>query len=104
MKFLTRCCIALMVTSPFFLLAQTGRWPVVQPLHEKQTFNDIAKKETDTTLRAFVKDYNGIPTYKLECHNEYYDDDSEIDFSGAFQCALFAVEGNKLKTGNLLAV
>jgi hypothetical protein len=104
MKALTRCCVFLVMMSPFPLVAQRKSWPVVEPLHEKQTFNDVAKNDADTPFLVFLKDSKGISVYELECHNGNYEDASEINFSGAFQCVLFAVHGDRRMSGNLLAV
>jgi hypothetical protein len=46
---------------------------------------------------------SGVPIYKFECHNANYQDGREMNFSGDFQCALFAVDGAKVTSGNLLA-
>jgi hypothetical protein len=89
--------------SAFRLAPQANKWPMVQPLHTKQAFTDT-ESAADTPFLTFVKDAKGLPVYKLECHNGNFDDDSEYNFSGTFQCALFAVEGDKRMTGNLLAV
>jgi len=104
MKPLTLCCVVLVLMSQFPLLAQTKSWPLVEPLREQQTFNDLGKNNADTPFLVFLKDAKGASVYKLECHNGNYENESEISFSGAFQCVLFAVEGTKLTSGNLLAV
>jgi len=77
---------------------------VVEPLHERRTFNDIAKSNADTPFLVYLKNTEGVAVYKLECHNGFYENDTGIDFSGDFQCVLFAIDGNKVTTGNLLAV
>ena len=79
---------------------QLAGW--IQPLQEKHTFSHAAG-DTDTPFLIFIRDAKGVPAYKLECHNGNYDDKSGYNFSGVFQCALFAVKGNTQATGNLLA-
>jgi hypothetical protein len=50
----------------------------------------------------FIKNTAGVPIYKLECHNGNYEELSGLDFSGDFQCALFAIKGGTRNTWNLL--
>jgi hypothetical protein len=97
------CFVA--VTSMFGLtvFAQTIKWPVIQPLEEKRVFIAPGRDNADTPFVASIKDSEGVPVYKLECHNGNYDDESEMNFSGDFQCALFAVKNKALVSGNLLA-
>lgn len=97
------CCVMFVITSALLVPAQTNNWPEVQPLHEMHIFANAAS-DADTPYLVFIKDLKGVPAYKLECHNGNYDDNSEYNFSGTFQCALFAVNGDKRTTWNLLAV
>ncbi len=94
---------SLVVVSAMGLLAQVIGWPTVQPLEEKHVFNGAGQDGSDTSVLAFIKDTHGTPVYKLECHNGNYDNESEMNFSGDFQCALFAVKGKTLTSGDLLA-
>jgi hypothetical protein len=84
------------------LPGQMPSWPVPQSVHETHTFAGLANG-LDTPVSLFIKDSVGLPIYKLVCHSGNYDDDSEYNFSGTFQCALFAVRGEKPTSGNLLA-
>jgi hypothetical protein len=61
------------------------------------------RDNADTPFLALIKDSKGVPIYKLECHNGNYENESEFNFSGDFHCALFAVKGDTLKSGDLLA-
>ena len=85
------CSVALVLTSAAILLAQASQWPVIRPLEEKRVFINPGQNNADTPFVAFIKASDGVPTYKLECHNGNYEDESEMNFSGDFQCALFAV-------------
>ncbi len=80
----------------------TLKWPTVRPVHEKRVFVDPEGK-TDTPLIVFLYDTRGVPVYKLECHNGNYGVESGIWYSGDFQCALFALKGASLASGDLLA-
>lgn len=80
-----------------------GPWPAVRALHAEHTFINPGAGGKDTPFFAFVRDTRGVSVYKFECHNGNYDGESEINFSGDFQCALFAVSGRELTSGNLLA-
>jgi hypothetical protein len=103
MKVIRISFLLLGMMTAFRLPAQTKNWPAVQPLREGRTFTDAASN-SDTPFLVFIKDAQGVAVYKLECHNGNYDDDSEISFSGTFQCGLFGVNGDKPTTWNLLAV
>jgi hypothetical protein len=89
--------------NPVSVRAQANKWPVVQPLRERRTFVSPGRDTADTPFLAFIKDSKDVPIYKLECHNGNYENESEINFSGDFHCALFAVKGDTLKSGDLLA-
>jgi len=95
-------CMFLALISGLPGVAQAKSWPTIQPLHESQLIV-VPGEEVDTPFLAFVKRVDGTPIYKLECHNGYYEDTSEINFSGAFQCALFEVHGKTVTGVNLLA-
>lgn len=97
------CSIVLVLISGETLLAQVNKWPVIRPLQGKRVFIDPGQNNTDTPFVVFIKNSKGVPVYKLECHNGNYEDESEMNFSGNFQCALFAVEGTTRTSGNLLA-
>jgi hypothetical protein len=96
-------CLFLCLVSGSSSLAQTATWPNIQPLHDSHTFIEPGRGK-DTPFLALIKNASGSPVYKVECHNGNYDDESEINFSEDFQCALFGVSGGKGTTGNLLAV
>jgi hypothetical protein len=96
-------CVGAGVISTLGLTAQENRWPVVRPLRETRTFADPGRDNADTPFLALIKNAAGVPLYKFECHNGNYDDSSEMNFSGDFQCALFALKRDALASGNLLA-
>lgn len=87
----------------FGLPGQAHSWPVIKPLKESHTFINPGGNDADTPFLGYIKNTRGVPVYKVECHNGNYEDESEINFSGDFQCALFAVKGNSLASGDLLA-
>jgi hypothetical protein len=95
--------VALVMITAVSMLAEPNRWPVIQCLAEKHIFNNAGANGSDTPVVAFIKDTQGVPVYKLECHNGNYDDESEMTFSGDFQCALFAIKASTLTSGDLLA-
>ncbi len=97
------CSVVLVLTPATILCAQASKWPVIRPLEGKKVFINPGKNNTDTPFMAFIKDSDGVPVYKLECHNGNYEGESEMNFSGDFQCALFAVKGTTRTSGNLLA-
>lgn len=85
------------------LSAKKIRWPKIQAIEGKRVFKNLDKGTPDTPFVALIYDTRGDPIYKLECHNVNYEYESGIDYSGDFQCALFAVKGNTLISGDLLA-
>ncbi len=97
------CFLALALASPASLCAQANKWPAIRPRDEKRVFVNPGQNSADTSFVAFIKASDGVPVYKLECHNGNYEDESEMNFSGDFQCALFAVKGTARTSGNLLA-
>ena len=94
---------ALVLTSPETLFAGGDNWPVIRPLAERHVFTNPGQDNMDTPFIAFINNSDGIPVYKLECHNGNYDDESEMNFSGDLQCALFAIDGGVRVSGNLFA-
>ena len=92
--------VALLATS---LSAQSSKWPSVQPLEDKHAVSNLGEHGADTPIVALIKGTDGVPVYKLECHTGEYDDETEINFSGDYQCALFAVKGTSFTSGDLLA-
>lgn len=97
------CSFILALMTSTALLAQASKWPIIRPLEKKQVFIDPGQNNADTPFAAFIKSNDGVPVYKLECHKGNYDDESEMTFSGDFQCALFAIKGRTLTSGDLLA-
>ena len=103
MKLAIACYFVLGMMTAFGLQAETSTWTSIEPVHEAHTFIDPGKNGMDTPFLLTINATGGGAAYKLECHNGNYDDESEINFSGDFQCALFAVKGNTQTSSNLLA-
>lgn len=78
-------------------------WPVVRAFSHYWRIPDVGSTDQDTSVATFIYDVSGTPVYKLECHNGNYSGQSELNFSGTFQCALFAIEKGKNTSWNLLA-
>jgi hypothetical protein len=83
--------------------AQEAHWPTIRPVQVSRTYDVSGRGPKDTPLLLIVRDTSGRPAYRLECHNGDYDVDSLYNFSGDFQCALFALRGKAVASGNLLA-
>lgn len=92
-----------LVSCSVALGAQTTKWPRIQPLEEKHVIANLGEQRSDHPVVAYIKDAEGVPVYKLECHTGDYDNEAEMNFSGEFQCALFGVKGTTLTSGDLLA-
>jgi hypothetical protein len=97
------CNLVFAATTVLTLSAEINKWPAIQPAQGNRTFVEPGRDGTDTPFLFLLKDADGVPVYKLECHNGNYEDSSELNFSGDFQCALFAVTGDERKSWNLLA-
>lgn len=100
---LTFACIA--IGAVVLTRAQTPMtdWPVVEHLHQARTFISRGRLGKDDAFLAMIRNKSGVPVYELECHNGNYDGEASIDFSGDFQCALFALKGTAITSGNLVA-
>lgn len=105
-------CLAVGVIGALGLHAQTKQWPLIRPVHKvftvifPATVNWDAPWKTpwDAPFVTYVQDIKGVPVYKFECHSGTYDDDSEWDFSGAYQCVMFAIKPDgSLTSSDLLA-
>jgi hypothetical protein len=83
-------CRIVAVLGAVSLKAQAQAWPIVQPLSAAVTFTNPGKNGTDTPFTAVIRDTGGKIAYTVECHNGNYDDESKINFSSDFQCALFS--------------
>lgn len=94
-------CMLAGAASP--MVAQVARWPTIQPVDVTRTYGVSGRRAADTPLRLIVRDVSGRPAYRLECHNGDYNDTSEYNYSGDFQCALFALKGRSPTSWNLLA-
>ena len=92
-----------MLGNPATLPVQAGGWPVIQPAHAEYVFVAPKYKGLDTPFVIYFKDQADTQRYKFECHDGEYTDDSEIDFSGEFQCAFFPFMGMTVSAVNLLA-
>jgi hypothetical protein len=81
-------------------LSAATSWPTIRPTHVRWTF---ATLNQDTPGVLLILDTTGRTVYKLECHNGEYDDTGGYNYSGDFQCTLFAWDGGKRVGWNLLA-
>lgn len=100
-RFVAGCGITGFLMS-FGLVSSAASWPTIKPLSERRTFVNPGARNEDTPFVALVRDARGVPVYKFECHNGSYQGESKINFSGDFQCALFALNGNADASRNLL--
>lgn len=83
--------------------AQPAAWPQIRPVHVQRTIVDSAGAKGDNPIVVSIEDWNGRPRYRLECHTGDYNDMSLMNFSGVYQCALFALAGSRPMHPNLLA-
>jgi hypothetical protein len=75
------------------------------PAHIQYQF--VRPQPSDTDLPSFIfylRDTDGSSVYRFECHAGGYDDESEMTWSGDFQCALFPFQRDSVTAVNLLAV
>lgn len=97
------CCFVLAVVHIFSVSGNAESWPTIQPVEAKQNYVHPGMNGTDTAFLLLLRSRNGTPLYKLECHNGNYEETSELNFSGDFQCALFALKDGDRASWNLLA-
>jgi hypothetical protein len=94
----------LLMTNPAIQPTQQG-WPVIQPLHAEYQFVLPEKSDADLpSFTVYLKEPAGASVYKFECHAGGYPDDSEMTWTGDFQCALFPYRRDTVTPVNLLAV
>jgi hypothetical protein len=93
----------LLMTSPG-QTTQSG-WPVIQAAHAEYQFVMPQTAAADLpSFTVYIEDPAGTSRYKFECHAGGYPDDSEMTWTGDFQCALFPYRGDTVTPVNLLAV
>jgi hypothetical protein len=93
-----------LMTNPAMQPTDSG-WSVIQAVHAEYQF--VLPQDPAADLPSFMvylKDSAGTSRYKFECHGGGYPDDSEMTWSGDFQCALFPYRGDTVTPVNLLAV
>jgi len=59
-------------------------WPQVRSLVREWRIADVPGTGSDTPALEYIRDLNGRPIFKLECHDGNYKDQSEMNFSGKF--------------------
>jgi hypothetical protein len=93
-----------LIPAPVDAQATAPIWPEVLPLHRWYTFADPGANDSDTPVLLFVLEARGDTAYRLECHNGNYDGgDIQINYSGDFQCSVYAWKRGRRVSGNLLA-
>jgi hypothetical protein len=93
-----------LMTNPVVQPNQSG-WPVIQPAHIQYQFVLPQQGQADLpSFTFYLRDADGSAVYKFECHAGGYPDDSEMTWSGDFQCALFPYRIDTVTPVNLLAV
>ena len=103
MKILFLISVVLFLRLPCELVVGNTSWPEIQSFTKRWQIPDVSGTQADTPATAYIRALNGTPIYKLECHNGNYNDQSRMNFSGTFQCALFALKGTAIDSWNLLA-
>jgi len=93
---------ALMTMFAMDLSAKANEWPVIRPVNVIHTFRNRTTG-SDTPFSLSIRNSEGVPVYSLECHNGNYENNLEMNFSGDFQCGLFAIRNGSRVSGNLLA-
>jgi hypothetical protein len=96
-------CFHILVISFLTSLESTSKWPAIKQFEEKRFLYSAGIGNVDTPFSALIKDTGGMAVYRLECHNGNYEDQSVMNFSGDFQCALFSLKDGEISSSNLLA-
>jgi hypothetical protein len=92
---------ALLLSGQPIVAKPHATWPVVRPLHAIASYPP--GRVGDTPFLALISDTGNVPRYRFECHNGDYDSVIGFTYSGSFHCALFAIDGSRLMSDNLLA-
>jgi hypothetical protein len=93
-----------LMTNPAVQPTQSG-WSMIMPAHIQYQFVRPEKAEGDLPAFTFyLRDASGVSVYKFECHTDGYPDDSEMTWSGDFQCALFPYRVDTVTPVNVLAM
>jgi hypothetical protein len=93
-----------LMTNPAVQPTMSG-WVTIQPAHIQYQF--VLPQDGNADLPAFtfyLRDAAGSSVYKFECHAGGYPDDSEMTWTGDFQCALFPYRVDTVTPVNLLAM
>jgi hypothetical protein len=78
-------------------------WPRIQPLSKQWRVDGAATADETFGVVTDITSENGTPLYRVECHNGNYNGQIPMNFSGDFQCALFAIKDGAVASPNLLA-
>jgi len=76
-------------------------WPAVRPFHEERIIS-LEEPVPDVPLVFTIRTDSDVQ-YRLECHTGDYEDMTLINFSGAYQCAMFAMKRRERTSWNLFA-
>jgi len=86
----------------FRMCTAEPKWPSVSSVFVQQDYRADTNNQ-DFPFSLAIKDGSGVAVYKLECHSGEYESQTEMNFSGTFHCALFAIKGDRRASWNLLA-
>jgi len=103
LPFRASACVSLIVASLLAGVRAIVAWPPVLPVHKTYTFAHLAQSKRDTPARMFVMGIGGDTLYRIECHNNNYDNTYDMTYSGDFQCGLWAWARGEITTGDLFA-
>ena len=92
-----------MVASQLATVRAIVAWPPVLGVHKIYAFAHLGQSKKDTPAQMFVTSTEGDTLYKIECHNNNYDNTYDMNYSGDFQCGLWGWTRGEITTGNLLA-
>lgn len=62
-------------------------WPVVTEFEREFRFDNPSQ----AMVELEISDQEGIPKYRLDCHNHLYDAGTEFTYSGDFECRLLSL-------------
>jgi hypothetical protein len=93
--------MAIFTLALFVTMLSSPAWPAVRPFHEERIIS-LEEPPPDVRL-VFTIRTDGDVQYRVECHTGDYEDMTLINFSGDYQCAMFAMKGRERTSWNLFA-
>ena len=105
---MTHCAMIYMRILLVFMVIRSSplratTWPAVQPFHQRRIIS-LQDPTRDVPWRFTIRTQGDV-VYRAECHTGEYEGSflGIFNFSGIYQCAMFAMKGQRAVSWNLFA-